>query len=155
MCFVQLSYNEPLVTGTMYLWVLPKASKFLQDLRRAGQQVVKSWGCFVTRGHKCISKGVWLEANWMWVLTPDRRGKLTSLWGNLVVKTVRKLRRTTLVKMKNPLDNVNAAMLAQIDESCTLLHSLTGWHSVLSPLPDSSTLQLLHRSSSFTTKCLP
>lgn len=55
----------------------------------------------------------------MRVLTPDRREcGLMSVCGNAVVKTVRKLHRATLVKVKKSLDNVNAAVLAQIDLSC-------------------------------------
>lgn len=58
-------------------------------------------------------------------------------------------------KVKNSLDSVNAAVLAQIDLSCALLHPLTRSHTVLTLLPNTSALKLLHSSSSFTTKCLP
>jgi len=90
------------------------------------------------------------------VLTPDIRGHgPTSLQENAVVKAVRKLLRAMLVKVKNSLANVNAAILAQIDLSCALLLSLTRSHSVLALLPNTSGLKLLHSGSLFTTGCLP
>lgn len=68
-----------------------------------------------------------------------------------MVKTVRKFLRATLVKGKNSLDYVNAAILAQIHLSCALLHPLSA-HTIL---PNISALKLLHSSSSVATKCLP